>query len=188
MYKFIFIFFVVINTVNAQSFGDKFLPLMVEGGSVYTQSHRIFKIRDKFIELEKNKKGQIKLVKASDFLDKSLIDSLIKVADSTLFFDDNMFHIKKNVLLIDTIGFFSVGYLKSNKINFTVVRGIGSNNMEKKLCFNDTIRLQSVRVKGYMFVLRMRHYKSTYDIDYMFQRIGFRIPELAHISRRINSH
>ena len=178
MYKIVFIFFMVINFANAQSFGSKFLPLTIEGSKEQLLKYNTYLSIKDSVKVERDKKGQIKIINNSRLPSKQ-VDSLVKYCNYITIFNDSLFHLKKRVLLIDTFYFFNDTCHIIDDMNFTIVKDI--NAVKSKIPFDDTIKLKSIRVYRNNFVLAMQHSRSLYEAHFYFRLVANLPPRLQAI-------
>lgn len=86
-------------------------------------------------------------------------DSLMKQWNYTSLFDDSLFHVDGEILLIDTFNFFSPYCVINNDYHITVI----NRNVDLKLCPNgkpNVITVQAIRVYKNHFIITLRYSKS----------------------------
>jgi hypothetical protein len=180
MNKVIFVFCLLTNGANAQSYGDQFLPLIFKGFQEQSLRYNTFLRYKDSVLIEKNRNGAIEITNKST-LSSAYVDSLSQNINYNYFFDDTMLHLGKRVLLIDTFHFFSVGLYNFNHTAIQVVRTLKVGNNE--LFSMDTIKLKSIRSYRNRLILSIQHFKSVYELDLGFDLVANLPPRLAAVFR-----
>jgi hypothetical protein len=167
MNKVIFVFCLLTNGANAQSYGDQFLPLIFKGFQEQSLRYNTFLRYKDSVLIEKNRNGAIEITNKST-LSSAYVDSLSQNINYNYFFDD-------------TIHFFSVGLYNFNHTAIQVVRTLKVGNNE--LFSMDTIKLKSIRSYRNRLILSIQHFKSVYELDLGFDLVANLPPRLAAVFR-----
>lgn len=125
-------------------------------------------------------KGRLSVHERIEIEDK-LKDSLRQCCNHTSFFDDSLFHIKNEILLIDTFNFFSASCICKSKHAITVV-----NKLINLSCTSgkyDIITVQSIRTHKNSFIITLKHSKTEEAVDFKFQLIANYPPKLIEVKR-----
>lgn len=114
-------------------------------------------------------------------IETKLKDSLRECCGHQSFFDDRLFHLATNILLVDTFNFFKSSCLYSTYGSVVIVnRLIGFECIPEKY---DVVFLQSIRVYKNNFIITLRHIYSDQSIDFKFEIISNEIPKLIKVER-----
>lgn len=109
-----------------------------------------------------------------------VIDSLNRCCGYKVFFDDMLFHVGKNIVIIDTFNFFD-SHCMISKFNVSVL-----NKLIDFSCASDSydiIQLKSVRVYRNRFIIALQHLRSSNEVYFAFELVANYPPRLDEITK-----
>jgi hypothetical protein len=165
------------TTAKAQTYNCTFLAQIMS--AIDEQKHQ-FASFSSIVKREVEAANREKRVFSRVKLNRRIIDSLVGCCGYQFFFDDNIFHVEKNkIILVDTFKFFDNICNAVKEYGIIVANKKFEGNVNS--CLNNVVELQSIKVYNNYFIIALRHINSENEIHFYFEMIAGLPPKLYKV-------